>query len=221
MKLTVFNGSPRFKQSSTKIIIDEFAAGFLETDGNTVETEYLVRTKDADRFVQAFQETDQALLAFPLYHDSMPSIVKTFVESLEPLKGRAGNPRMLFSIHSGFAESIQCRYVERYMRKLADRLGSECAGAILPGSVHRLEQMPAMAAKPKLKAYRELGRVFGETGELDEALVVKLAKPERFTGVTLQLVRFMYWSGLGNSGWNKLAKKQGGYEDRLARPYVD
>ena len=39
-----------------------------------------------------------------------------------------------------------------------------------------------MAAKPVLKSYRELGRVFGETGELDDELVAKLANPERFTG---------------------------------------
>ena len=168
-----------------------------------------------------FQEADQVLLAFPLYHDSMPAIVKAFIESLQPLKGRAGNPRMLFSIHSGFAESNHCRYVERYLRKLSDRLGSECAGAVLPGSVHRLENVPAMQARSILAGYRELGRTFGQTGELDEAVLQKLAKPAQLTGPMLMLMRFVYWSGLGDKGWDKVAKEAGGYEDRFARPFAE
>ena len=80
---------------------------------------------------------------------------------------------------------------------------------------------PAMMTKSTLGSYRELGRIFGETGELDGGLLSKLAKPERFTGATLQLMKVAYSTGLGNRGWDNLAKKAGTYEQRLARPYTD
>ena len=221
MRLTVYNGSPRYKKSSTKVLLDEFTEGFLETEGNAVETHYLVKTKDAEEFVEAFRDAEYVLIAFPLYHDSMPSVVKTFIEGLAPLRGRTDNPAMLVSIHSGFAESKQCHYVERYMGKLANRLGCRYVGAILPGSVHRIETMPELMTRGTRQGYRDLGRGFGQTGKLDEVIVAKLAKPVQFKGPMLWLMRIMYGTGLGNKGWDNLAKRDGGYEDRLATPYVE
>ena len=42
--------------------------------------------------VQAFADAECVWLGFPLYTDGMPGIVKTFIEALEPLKGREDNP---------------------------------------------------------------------------------------------------------------------------------
>ena len=96
MKLTVFNGSPRGKGSNTKILLDHFTDGFTATEGNTYELDYLVRLKENDDFIKHFREAEQVLLAFPLYFDAMPAIVKSFIESLEPLCGRKGNPDIGF-----------------------------------------------------------------------------------------------------------------------------
>ena len=123
MKLAVFNGSPRGKDSNTKVLLEHFINGFMKTDGNTYEVAYLIRVKDRGSFINLFQEAEQVLLAFPLYDDAMPAIVKTFIESLEPLCRREGNPDIGFIVQSGFPEAIHSRYVERYLAKLAARLG--------------------------------------------------------------------------------------------------
>ncbi|GAI05794.1 unnamed protein product, partial [marine sediment metagenome] len=92
MKLTVFNGSPRGKRSNTKILLEHFINGFMTTDGNTYKIFYLNRLKDSDKFVKSFQEAERVLMAFPLYTDAMPAMVKTFIESLEPFCREEGNP---------------------------------------------------------------------------------------------------------------------------------
>ena len=76
MKLTVFNGSPRGTGSSTSVLLEHFLHGFITAGGNTYELVYLNRVKDRDRFVNSFQEAEYVLLAFPLYTDCMPGIVK-------------------------------------------------------------------------------------------------------------------------------------------------
>ncbi|MBE9593710.1 MAG: NAD(P)H-dependent oxidoreductase [Proteobacteria bacterium] len=68
----------------------------MTTDANTHELAYLNRVKDSDAFIKLFREAEQVLLAFPLYTDAMPAIAKTFIESLEPLCGREGNPDIGF-----------------------------------------------------------------------------------------------------------------------------
>jgi len=45
MRLTVFNGSPRGEESTTTILLKHFLNGFITTDGNTYEINYLNRVK--------------------------------------------------------------------------------------------------------------------------------------------------------------------------------
>ena len=81
MRLTAFNGSPRGEESTTTILLKHFINGFITTEGNTHEMAYLNRVKDGDKFIKLFQEAERVFLAFPLYDDAMPAIVKTFIES--------------------------------------------------------------------------------------------------------------------------------------------
>ena len=119
MKLTVFNGSPRGRKSNTKVLLEQFLNGFATSSDNTYEVFYLNRVKEADWFVKAFKEAKHVVIAFPLYTDCMPAMVKTFIESLAPLRGRRTNPRIGFIIQSGFPEGIHSTYVERYCKKFA------------------------------------------------------------------------------------------------------
>ena len=216
MKLTVFNGSPRGKSSNTKILLEHFINGFMTTDGNTYEMVYLNRVKDRDNFIKLFQEAEQVLLAFPLYADSMPAMVKTFIESLEPLCGREGNLDIGFMVQSGFPEPIHSRYVERYLEKLAVRLGCGYKGTIIKGGVEGIRASPAWMHKKLFKSFYELGKTFGETGEFNKQIMLKLAQPER-------LSRFRFWvfrlAG-HNLYWNPMLKKNKAFEKRFAKPYI-
>lgn len=221
MKLAVFNGSPRGRRSNTRILLEHFLKGFSETEGNKNEVYYLNRVKEEDQFKQAFSEAEYVLLAFPLYTDSMPGVVKCFIEALEPFAGRKSNPALGFIIQSGFPEAVHNRMVAQYNKKLASRLGCAYLGTIVKGGVEGIQvQPPKMTAKLFTRFY-ELGRVFGRDGSLDKSLTEQLAKPERLSSVVLLLLKLLKPTGLLNFYWNKQLKKNGAYSRRFAAPYLE
>ena len=92
MQLTIFNGSPRGKGGNTALILEHFLKGFMETPGNDYTITYLLKAKETAKLTSAFFEAEAALVAFPLYVDSMPARVKDFFEVLEPLCNKGKNP---------------------------------------------------------------------------------------------------------------------------------
>jgi hypothetical protein len=222
MRLTVFNGSPRGKGGSTEILLEHFISGFMTTEGNTYELAYLNRVKDRENYIKLFQEAEQVLLAFPLYTDAMPAMVKTFIESLEPLCGRQGNPDIGFIVQSGFPEAIHSRYVERYLEKLALRLGCRYIGTIIKGGCEGVWRRPAKKTKKLFGSFYQLGQVYGETGQFDERLIHKLAQPESFPKLIVPLLNLLLTKiGLANSYWNPMLKKNNAFEKRFAKPYAE
>jgi len=220
MKLTVFNGSPRGKRSNTKILLEHFLNGFMTTDRNIYEIFYLNRLRNSDKFVKSFQEAERVLMAFPLYTDAMPAMVKTFVESLEPLCGREGNLDIGFIVQSGFPEAIHSRYVERYLEKLTRRLGCRYTGTVIKGGVEGIQVQPAWMTRKLFKYFYQLGKTFGETGKFDEQIMLKLAKPERYSKFVLLAYKLLDKIGLTKFYWNKMLKENNAYEKRFAKPYA-
>ena len=222
MKLTVFNGSPRGKDSGTKLLLEQFINGFMATEGNTYELAYLIRVEDRDNFIKLFQEAEQVLLAFPLYADAMPAVVKTFIESLEPLCGREGNADIGFIVQSGFPEAIHSRYVEKYLEKLASRLGSRYIGTIIKGQCEGIRKRPAKKTKKLFESFYQLGQIYGETGRFDEQLIRKLAQPEKFPKFIIPLLDFLLLKiGIANAHWHPEMKENNAFEKRFARPYAE
>jgi multimeric flavodoxin WrbA len=74
-RLALFNGSPRGRRGNTPIFLREIAAGF-----GLSETFDLVRLKETHSMVESFARAECILFGFPLYTDSMPGIVKHFIE---------------------------------------------------------------------------------------------------------------------------------------------
>ncbi len=220
MQLLVFNGSPRGKGSNTGVLLGHFLSGFTETPGNTYEIVHLNRINKQDEFVKMFREAGYVLLAFPLYTDAMPAMVKTFIESLEPLCGLDDNKAIGFIVQSGFGEAIHSRYVERYLEKLAARLGCRYAGTIVRGGGEGIQEMPPIMTKGVFKSFHELGSTFGKTGIFDKNVMHRLAKGERYSPLAKLLLTVLTALGLTDSGWNFKLKKNGAYEKRYDRPYL-
>jgi len=220
VKLTVFNGSPRGKGSNTKVFLEHYLKGFEAKAGNSYQVFYLNRVKHTERFVQAFAEAEHVLLAFPLYWDAMPGLVKAFIEALEPLRSREGNPDIGFIVQSGFPEAVHSRYVEKYLEKLAVRLGCKYVGTIVKGGGEGARVMPDRYGKP-FEMFYQLGVTFGETGQFDEALLQKLAKPERYPKILWPLFQLFLKTKLATSYWDNQLKGNGAYERRFARPYAE
>ena len=157
------------------------------------------------------------LLAFPLYTDAMPGIVKAFIESLALFCGREGNPPISFLVQSGFPEATHSRHVERYLEKLATRLGCRYLGTIVRGNGEGARWMPE--DHKLFLSLQAIGRMWAERGALDEKQLRALAKPERFPRILGPLFKILLKSEKAQGYWNRQLEENGAYEARFARPY--
>lgn len=215
-RLTLFNGSPRGRRGNTPIFLREFAQGF----GGEAETHHLIQVKQTDRHVQAFAEAECAWIGFPLYTDSMPGSVKHFFEALEPLVGRKSNPPVGFVVQSGFPEGLHSRYIERYLEKLAARLGSPYLGTIVKGNGEGVRIMPPEMTHSLFDDLQALGAGLKRDGHLDPAILRHIAKPERYPAYLWPIFQVFVRLPIAHSYFDDMLKKNRAYERRFARPFL-
>ncbi len=222
MHLTLFNGSPRGKGSNTKILLDRFLEGFSTYKGHTNEVHYLVSQKDMERFVEAFASAERVIIAFPLYTDAMPGIVKLFIERLKPFCGREGNPSLGFIVQSGFPETIHSRFVEKYLEKLARRLGCKYLGTVIKGGVEGIQARPNWMNRKMFRRFRCLGKRLAKSGFFNPRIIRKLAgRRDRLSGFGVKVFNLLRKTGLMDSYWNGMLRENKAFNDRYARPYLD
>jgi hypothetical protein len=240
MRLTVFNGSPRGVHSNTGVLLNAFVEGFASKGDNAYRLELLIRRNRSTELARLFGEAEHVLLAFPLYFDAMPAIVKDFIESLESFCGRPDNPTIGFIVQSGFPESIQSKYIERYLERLASRLGCPYKGTVIKGGVEGIRVAALQESwigraivefgkatdlggvghlfdvEKLRRAFFDLGRIYGETGEFDKNLVAKLAHPQKVSVFGFWVVQI----SLRSLYWDHMLKANKAYQRRSDRPYA-
>ena len=148
----------------------------------------------------------------------MPAMVKTFIESLSPLCKQSGNPNIGFIIQSGFPEAHQSRFIEKYLQKLALRMGSDYIGTIVKGGGHGACEVPERFKKP-FGLFFEMGKTFGDTGKFNNESLAKIAQPETLPKLVQFMLKIMYRTPLVNKYWDDQLKSNGAYSQRFAKPY--
>lgn len=221
VQLTLFNGSPRGAKGNTPVMLQQLAQGFVAAGGSITDTFHLVRQNELALFRDAFAAAEAVLVGFPLYTDAMPGIVKTFIEALEPLRGRANNPALGFVMQSGFPESTHMRHVERYLAKLAARLGSPYLGALIKGGGEGIRLMPDNMNRKLFEQLNALGRSLRLAGQFDPDAVRALAGRERYPAYLIPLFKVLVKTPFLAAYWDNQLKANGVYEQRFAQPFKD
>ena len=215
-QLALFNGSPRGRRGNTPILLNELAKGF----GSETKMHHLIYVRQTDQFVKAFSEAECAWLGFPLYTDAMPGSVKHFIEALEPLVRRKHNPPLGFLVQSGFPEGLHMRYIERYLEKLAARLGSPYLGTIVKGSGEGVRIMPPQATQALFNQLQTLGAGIARVGRLDLEVLARIANPERFPLYLWPFFQVFLRLPVTHSYFDGMLKMNQAFEKRFARPFV-
>ena len=215
-RLTLFNGSPRGRRGNTPFFLREIANGF----GEPSEIHHLIRLKETNQMVQAFAEAECAILGFPLYTDSMPGMVKHFIEALAPLVGRKDNPPLGFVVQSGFPEGLHSRYVECYLKKLAARLGSPYLGTVVKGNGEGVRIMPPETTQELFSNLQAIGASLAESGTFDPVALKAIANPEKFPTFLGPIFRVFLRLPFAHSYFDGMLRKNGVYEQRFARPFT-
>lgn len=220
MKLVIINGSPRNKKSNSKLLMDEFLKGFYKADSEVADIYFLANARQRDEAVQAFRENETILIIFPLYTDSMPGIVKEYFEKIytEPLTNKKS---IGFIVQSGFPETKHSIFVERYLKRFAEkRLKADYLGTIIKGGVEGIQIMPPRMNAKLFKSFRDLGEHFASTGQFSESIRERLRKPFKLSTGRLIFFRLINLTGLNNYYWNSRLRKNGAYARRFDKPYV-
>jgi NAD(P)H-dependent FMN reductase len=221
--LLLLDGSPRGQRSNSMKMLARVAEGWEQSGESTPEVLHLVRKADFNRAVEAFAATDTVLLGFPLYTDSMPALVKAYIEALAPRVEVAAaggvNPTLAFLVQSGFPEALHSRPVERYLKKLAHRLGACYAGTIVRGGGESLQAMPDQANKKLWARLRVLGEQLARDGRFGEAELKAVAGIEHFSPIAMALLSLAVKLPITQFYWNSQLKKNGAWHRRFAAPY--
>jgi multimeric flavodoxin WrbA len=215
-RLALFNGSPRGRNGSTPIMLEQLAQGF----GGPFETYHLVQVNNTEKMVQAFTQAECAILGFPLYTDAMPGIVKHFIEALEPLAAKGKNPPLGFLVQSGFPEGLHSRYVERYLEKLAARLGSPYLGTIVKGGGEGVRFRPAEATRDLFESLQILGKGLTRDGRFDPQVLTHISTPESFPAILGPVFKIFTRLPASHAGFDNMLKNNGAFERRNARPFM-
>jgi multimeric flavodoxin WrbA len=218
-RITLFNGSPRGRKGNTPIMLRQFAEGFASVPGHSYELHNLNRVKDHHQYLQSLAEAECVWLGFPLYTDAMPGIVKIFIETLAPLRGPKNNPPMGFLVQSGFPEALHSRYIERYLQKLAGRLGAPYLGTIVKGGGEGVRMMPEKNNARLFEALQGLGRDLAQTGKLTPELLTQIAGVERYSPLLAPVFKAFVRMPISRWYWDSQLKENGVYEQRFATPY--
>lgn len=218
--LLLLNGSPRGPRSNSMKMLTRVAEGWERAGGETPEVLHLSRPKEFERAVRAFAECDTVILGMPLYTDAMPALAKEYIEALAPFQGCADNPRLGFLVQSGFSEALHSRPLERYLQKLADRLGCPYAGTIVRGGGESLQAMPDGAVGKLFEQLRKLGERLGREGRFDAETLQTVAGTERYSPAVAAVVSAAMRIPVTQFYWNAQLKKNDAWDRRFAAPYA-
>lgn len=219
MKLTIINGSPRGKNSNSKILADKFAKGFLKPEDEKEEIFLIEHQGKYKELIKSIEKGELFYIVFPLYVDSMPGMVKEFIDELEPFKGKLKNKKFIYHIHCGFPEELHLHGLKNYLTYLTKILDAELVGVMTSGGSEGSRFYPK-----GIKFFvnlEELGKKYRETGKLDEELFEKVKRRKKFNSLSLTVAKFFNKIGLLNVYWNHQLKKNGVYDKRFDKPYED
>lgn len=220
-ELTVFNGSPRGGSGNTEHLIRALCDGYRLAGGAVSEpTLYLREESRHAEHVRAFSHAGRILLAFPLYTDAMPGLVKAFIEELEPLCEREANAPIAFLVHSGFPEGTHSRRIERYLERLAGRLKQPYLGTIVKGNSEGIRHRSSDENEAMFARLRTLGADLVDGRPMTADALAALAAPERFPWWMVPIGHVMLRLRKAQSFWDEQLKKNNAYDQRFARPYI-
>jgi NAD(P)H-dependent FMN reductase len=214
MKTIIINGSPKAAHGNTEVFITQFLKGMT----NRCEVAYVAKT-DRHQLARYIRSFDTVLFVMPLYIHAMPGIVMKLIECMESATGPGKS--MGFLVQSGFMESAQSQYLERYLRAITKDLNYAYLGTVIRGGSAGISMMPESMNKKLFKQLNQLGACFERNGTFDRDIVKALGSVQ-----SLSKGRCFLFEALGKVGlsdaifWNGMLKNNKAFERRFDRPFV-
>lgn len=218
MKLVTFNGSPKKGINNTGVMIDKFISGYSKIPENKYDVYKLDNLDNKADFTSIFADAEYVLFAFPLYFYSMPSMVKEYIEMLEPYCGKCSDKKIGYLVQYGFPEAVHARPLEKYLQRLTASLGAEYLETIIKGGCDSITRLPEEHNKAILEGIRNIGEIFGKTGKFDEKLLKDFSAPETQTIPEETLKKQV--DIINERYWSEMLRKNNVYDISFNKPYA-
>lgn len=215
MKTLIINGSPKAQNGNTEIFIKKFINGMK----SPCEICYAAK-EDRLQLAKYMKEFDTIIVFMPLYVHAMPGIVMKLIECMEAASD--GGKSMGFIVQSGFMESAQSKYLERYLSVLTKNLNYTYLGTVIRGGSAGIYMMPEKMNKRLFKQLSTLGEHFEINGTFNIQIVEELASPNKLSKGKCKLLQFLGRLGLSdNIFWNTMLKNNNARDKVFDKPFID
>lgn len=214
-------GSPRTRKSSSQALggylFDQLSARSIETE--TIYLHTVLRSAEKmQALLNAVEQADLVLLAFPLYVDSLPAPVIDAFERIAAARSlRKTERRQLFAAiaNCGFPESQHNATALAICQTFARQTGFQWAGSLALGAgeglVHGAPlQNAGGPAIPIKKALEMAAEKLAAGQSIPQAAVTLLAKP---------LIPGWMYRLMGGVGWKQQAKRYQAEKSLKKQPY--
>lgn len=220
MKRLLLNGSPRGKDGNSRKILTWIAQGLEQAGGVAPTIVDLAPDPTRAANLQAFMDADEVVFAFPLYTDSMPGLVKAFLETIALAdRSHLHGKRVAFVIQSGFPEGIHTEALGNCLARVCQRLGFIHLGTLRKGGIEGIRMMPPKAVAKIQARFVAAGRELGASGSFSPELIRTMAEPRTFGWTGRTIIQVLGKIGLINYYWNRRLKEHGAYDRRFDTPY--
>lgn len=214
MKTLIINGSPKAQNGNSEVFIKQFIKGM----GVPCEVSYAAK-EDRRQIAEHMKQFDTVIVVMPLYIHAMPGIVMKLIECMEP--ARADGKSMGFIVQSGFIESAQSKYLERYLSALTKQLNYTYLGTVIKGGSAGTAMMPEKMNKKLFEHLYLLGEYYGRNSTFDVEVINELAKLNRLSKGRSMLLQLLSRVGLGDSlFWNIQLKKNNALHKKFDQPFA-
>lgn len=213
MRTLIINGSPKGKNGNTEIFIEKFVTEMK----TSYQICHLVK-EESKHIARYMKEFDTILIFMPLYVHAMPGILMKLIESIEKITD--GEKGMGFIVQSGFMESDQSKYLERYLSALTKNLNYTYIGTVIRGGSAGTYMMPEKMNKKLFEQLRVLGEYFDKNGAFNLEIVKEMAKPSKLSKIKTLQLEFLSKIGLGDTlFWNMMLRQNKAKGKRFDKPF--
>ena len=213
MSVLIINGSPKGKNGNTEVFVQKFV------EEMKVPCKIVYAAKEDSLYLAEYmKDFETVIFAMPLYVHAMPGMVMKIIEQLHPAS-EAGKS-LGFIVQSGFVESAQSEYLERYLSALTKSLNYTYLGTARRGGSAGVYMMPEQMNKKLFKQLHSLGQHFDQSGSFDMDTVREMAQPHKLSKAKSRFMQFLGVLGLGDTMfWNMMLKKNKAFDRRFDKPF--
>lgn len=212
MRTLIINGSPRGKNGNTEVFIRQF----LEGAGEEYPVRYVVK-EDPLMLAEVIRKYDTVLFFMPLYVHAMPGIVMKLFEQMKTC--REGQ-RIGFVVQAGFIEGAQARFLVRYLKQFAGRLGYEYLGTVTRGDAAGTTMIPGILNRKLFALLRELGAEYAVDGRFNRDTAASLAGIHEISSQKARVLTFLNKIGADHTIWKKFWRDNGQSTHGMDRPFI-